>query len=110
MDVQYSYWELSCAPILSWITYYTQVPFPDPFEEDRLRLQLHDERANVADLQSAVSIERQKSLEWMERHNRERDSRYMSIYALRTPGTFIVLYAFFIFCTKICKYTYIQHL
>lgn len=46
-------------------------------EEEHLRFALQQERSSVRELHSAIRTERQKSLEWMEKHNRERDSRHL---------------------------------
>ncbi len=40
----------------------------------------------VLDLQEAIRVERQKALEWMERHNRERDSRQLAQAELEECG------------------------
>lgn len=38
---------------------------------------MQQERFLMKDLEAGLQLERQKSLEWMERHNRERDSRQL---------------------------------
>ena len=47
------------------------------YDEEQLRIQLQQERFLIKDLEAGIQLERQKSLEWMERHNREKDSRQL---------------------------------
>ena len=45
--------------------------------DELLQMELRSEQAKSTELHSALKVEREKTLEWMEKHNRERDSRQL---------------------------------
>ncbi|TRY80064.1 hypothetical protein TCAL_06003 [Tigriopus californicus] len=46
-------------------------------EIEQIRFDLRSERTKVHEMQNSIKLERMKSLEWMEKHNHERDSRQL---------------------------------
>ena len=48
-------------------------------DEDALKMKLHRSEAAARDLRSGLDSEREKSLDWMERHNKERNKVNLSL-------------------------------
>lgn len=46
-------------------------------EIEQIKFDLRSERTKVHEMQNSIKMERMKSLEWMEKHNHERDSRQL---------------------------------
>ena len=48
-------------------------------DEDALKMKLHRSEGAARDLRSGLDSEREKSLDWMERHNKERNKVNLSL-------------------------------
>lgn len=64
------------ARSFSCLCFYKERPsLTDP--RDQQLIELQQERLRRRELENALRVERQKSLDWSERHNKERDSRHL---------------------------------
>ena len=56
----------------------------DDDDDNALQMKLHRSEAAARDLRSGLDSERENSLDWMERHNKERNKVRLSMYVVCT--------------------------
>ena len=56
----------------------------DDDDDNALQMKLHRSEAAARDLRSGLDSERENSLDWMERHNKERNKVRLSMYEVCT--------------------------
>ena len=59
-------------------------PDDDDDDVDALQRKLHRSETAACDLRSGLDSERENSLDWMERHNKERNKVRLSMYEVCT--------------------------